>query len=83
MTIAPAGAESGLGAEAELDAEGPLELAVAPPVLELDAKPPELVLDEVPEAELLEETEEPAENGLADPDPQPTMEAMAKAATLN
>ncbi|HVH86873.1 MAG TPA: hypothetical protein VM912_09120 [Terriglobales bacterium] len=83
MTIAPAGAESPLGAEAELDAEGALELVVAPPVLELDAELPELMPDDVPEAELLEETEEPAENGLADPDPQPTMEAMAKAATLN
>jgi len=42
---------------------------------------------DVPEATLFEEFEEEddvaAENGLADPEPQPTIEATAKAATLN
>jgi len=47
----------------------------------------ELELDDVPAPVLFEELEEEAdvaaENGLADPEPQPTIEATAKAATLN
>ena len=46
-----------------------------------------LELDEVPAAVLFEELEEEAdveaENGFTDPEPQPTIEATATAATLN
>ena len=45
----------------------------------LDALAVELVL----EPELLPATAVLAENGLAPPEPQPTTEVMAKAATLN
>jgi hypothetical protein len=42
-----------------------------------------LVPDVEPVAALLAETVEPAENGFAAPDPQPTTDAMAATATLN
>ena len=44
---------------------------------------PTFALDVVFEPVLLPDTPVLAENGLAPPEPQPTMEAVAKAATLN
>jgi hypothetical protein len=41
------------------------------------------VLDGEPLAALLAETVDPAENGFAAPDPQPTTDAMATTATPN
>jgi hypothetical protein len=48
-----------------------------------EAELPGLVLDVEPAAALLPESVEPAENGFAAPDPQPTTDAMAATATLN
>ena len=70
--VAPCGVASP-GVGAEFEAAGAPELVV-PAVLELDV---------VPEPVLLEETDVPPENGFADPEPQPTIDARAKAATLN
>jgi hypothetical protein len=73
MTVAPAGVESllGAGAGATLVVDV-LDDALPVPALEL-----------VLEAVLLPATAVLFENGLAPPEPQPTIEAMAKAATLN
>ena len=73
MTVAPAGVESLLGAGV-----GALLVLDAPE----DALPV-LALELVAEAVLLPATAVLFENGLAPPEPQPTIEAMAKAATLN
>lgn len=73
MTVAPAGVESLLGARV-----GALLVVHAPE----DALPV-LALELVAEAVLLPATAVLFENGLAPPEPQPTIEAMAKAATLN
>lgn len=73
MTVAPAGVESLLGAGV-----GALLVVDAPE----DALPV-LALELVAEAVLLPATAVLFENGLAPPEPQPTIEAMAKAATLN
>ena len=73
MTVAPAGVESLLGAGVGA-------------LLVVDASEdalPVLALELVAEAVLLPATAVLFENGLAPPEPQPTIEAMAKAATLN
>ena len=69
ITIAAEGVGFGCGAGAEEGA-----------ALEFPAEAELPVLDEEPVA-LLAETVEPAENGFAAPDPQPTTEATATSAT--
>ena len=51
--------------------------------LVLEEALPELAVDVVFEPVLLPETDVLAENGLAPPEPQPTIDAKAIAATLN
>ena len=75
MTVAPAGVGSLLGAGA-----GALALFEA---LVLEGALPVLALELVVEPMLLPATAVLFENGLAPPEPQPTIEAMARAATLN
>jgi hypothetical protein len=75
ITIAAEGVGLGWGAGAEGEGAA-LELPA-------EAELPVLVLDEEPVAALLAETVEPAENGFAPPDPQPTTEAMATSTTPN
>ena len=70
MTVAPAGVGSLLGA-------GAFEALV------LEGALPGLALELVVEPRLLPATAVPFENGLAPPEPQPTIETMARAATLN
>ena len=75
MTVAPAGVGSLLGAGA-----GALFVLEA---LVLEEAVPVLALELVLEPMLLPAIAVLAENGLAPPEPQPTIEAMARAATLN
>jgi hypothetical protein len=68
ITMAAEGVGFGWGVGAELPA---------------DAELPVLTLVVEPVAALFAETVEPAENGFAPPDPQPTTEATATSATPN
>jgi hypothetical protein len=80
MTVAPAGVGSELAASAG-GAAGAVVVLLGAPVLEEAL--PALAVEVVFEPLLLPDTDVLAENGLAPPEPQPTIEAMARAARLN